>query len=167
MAEREKFIDEMKLNYEGVFNLKELLALIKKFFLDKGYEYKETKKNVVVREHGKEISIEYEPWKDVDETAWVQVVLRVYMKNVIDIEVERDGIMVGVNQGKITMVFDAWVVTEMESRWENKPVLYAMKHLINKWVSVGYLKTFDGIVVGDTTKLYKLVKAYLNLQHYR
>src|SRR3989338_2059430 len=132
MAEREVVVDKMRLTYEGLFEVTELYKHIDEWFRSRGYDKRENKNIEKVTPDGKYIEIEIEPWKKLSEYARIVIKLRMIMTDVKDVEVEKDGIKVKQNQGKLQAVFDGLLETDYEHRWEGSPLFYFLRVIWDK-----------------------------------
>jgi len=166
MAEREIIVDHMRLIYEGLFDVTQLYTMIQEWFREKGYDKKERKNYENVTPTGKYIELELEPWKKITDYAMFVIKLRIIMKDVKDVEVEKDGAKVKLNQGHITIVFDGFLQTDYESRWEGKPMMFFLRTLFDKFVFKPYTERFKGKLLDEVNDLHSQVKGFLNLYRY-
>jgi hypothetical protein len=163
MPEREVIIDKLRMTYEGLFSVAELYTMIDEWFREKGYDKKESKNIEVVRPEGKQIELVLEPWKKVTDYAKNIIKIRILMTDIKDVEVEKDHTKVKLNQGKIQLVFDAFMETDYESRWEGKPIFYFIRTVFDKYFYKPFLAGFETGVKADTMDLHKRIAAFLNL----
>jgi hypothetical protein len=166
MSEKRLVIDQMRLNYSGIFNLNELYKMIDGWLYEKGYDKYEKKNEEQVLETGRKIEIELRPWKKTTDYAKNEIRLRIFVDNMTDVEIERDGRKTKMHKGDIQMIFDAFLETDYEHRWENKPVYYFFRTLVDKYIFRIYTGKFIGNLVADTRDLHQRIKAYLNLYRY-
>jgi len=163
MAEREVLIDKMRLMYEGLFDVVELYKLIDRFFKEKGYDKRERHNSERVTAEGKFIELELEPWKKITDYTKNVIKLRMVMSDVNDIIVKKKGVKVKLNKGKIKMVFDAYIETDYEHRWEGKPLFFFMRTILDKFVFKPYTGGYRKNVMDDCNHLYNKIKTFLNL----
>jgi hypothetical protein len=166
MSEKRLIIDQLRLNYSGIFNLNELYKMIDGWLYEKGYDKYEKKNEEQVLETGRKIEIELRPWKKTTDYAKNEIRLRIFVDNMVDIEVERDGSKMKMHKGDIQMIFDAFLETDYEHRWENKPMYYFFRTLVDKYIFKIYTGKFIGNLTADTKDLHQRIKAYLNLYRY-
>ena len=100
MVERETVIDKLRLTYEGLFVATDLYQMIDNWFRQKAYDKRENKNIEKVTPDGKYIEIELEPWKKITDYARIVIKIRLIMNDVKEIEMEKDGLKVRMNQGK-------------------------------------------------------------------
>ncbi len=163
MAEREVMLDKLRLTYEGLFSVAELYTMIDEWFREKGYDKRENKNIEVVDPDGKSIEIVIEPWKKVTDYAKNVIKIRIVMTHIKDVEVEKDGTKIKLNQGKVQFVFDAFLETDYESRWEGKPIFYFIRTVFDKYFYKPFTAGFQMGVKADTMDLHQRIKSFLNL----
>jgi hypothetical protein len=166
MSEKRLIIDQLRLNYSGIFNLQELYKMIDGWLYEKGYDKYEKKNEEQVLETGRKIEVEIRPWKKTTDYAKNEIRLRIFVDNMTDIEVDRDGKKIKMHKGDIQMIFDAFLETDYEHRWENKPMYYFMRTIVDKYVFKIYTEKFVGNLTADTRDLHQRIKSFLNLYKY-
>ena len=166
MSEKRLIIDQLRLNYSGIFNLGELFRMVDEWFYEKGYDRWEKKNEETVTETGKRIEIELRPWKKITDYAKNEIRLRMFVDNMTDIEADKDGKKTKMNKGDIQMIFDAFLETDYENRWESKPVYYFLRTIIDKYMFRVYTGKFTGNLAADTKDLHQRIKSFLNLYKY-
>ncbi|MBD3310504.1 hypothetical protein GF351_04750 [Candidatus Woesearchaeota archaeon] len=166
MAEREVIVDKMRITYEGLFDVKEFYKFIDVWFREKGYDKKDVKNIEKVTPEGKYIELELEPWKKITDYAKNVIKLRIFMTDIKEVEVEQDNKKVKLNQGKVHMVFDAFLETDYENRWEMKPTFFFIKTIFDRFFYKPYTSGYQANVLNDVNQLAANVKAFLNLYRY-
>lgn len=167
MVERKLLIDEETLEYEGLFSLIELYSIIDEFLRLKGYDKFETLNEESVYPSGKEIHIIIDPMKW--HTDYVRKVLKIdiLMKKVKEVETEVDKLKVKLNQGKIVLKLSAFLETDWEGRWEQKPIYYFIRTIFDKYIYRKHTQDFESEVMGDCHDLRDKLGAFLNLYRFR
>ena len=166
MSEKKLVIDQLKLTYEGLFDLNGLYRVIDSWFYEKGYDKFETKNYEMVLPTGKDIEIELNPWKKITEYFKVTMRLRLRFMNVKNVEIEKDGKKVKINQGKIWLIIDGYLESDYENKWEKNPLLYFLRTLYDKYIFKGYFAKAEKWCVNDVYQLHGIVQRYLNLYRY-
>ena len=166
MVERDIIVDKLRLTYEGLFSVADLYKMIDEWFEEKGYDKREKKNVESVTPEGKFIEIEVEPWKKVTDYAKNIIKIRMIFSNIKEVTVEKDGIKVKLNQGKVQFVFDGYLETDYEHMWEGKPLFYFIRELFDKYFYKPYTTGFKQGVKEDLMHLYTNIKAFLNLYRY-
>jgi len=167
MAEKDIVVNGLKLTYEGLFNATELYNTIDHWFKRHNYDKLETKNIEVVTKKGKHMEIEWVPSKDINNYAKNSIKIRMIISEMVDIDVEKDGHKIKMNKGKINFVFFGILVTDWEDMWENKPMLFFIRSLYNKFFYKGYVDKWKGELKGDVYALNSSIKAFLNINRFR
>jgi len=167
MVERVVVVDKYRVIYEGLFNFFELYKMISYYFEEKGYDKREKKNIESVSENGKYIELLFQPWKKITDYARSVLQLQIIVDDMKDVYVERDGLKVKVNQGKITFVFDAYLETDYENRWEKKPGLFFIRTLFDKYFYKPFTTNLEAEIKLDFDTLVDQIKGFLNLNKYR
>ena len=155
-------VNNKELKYIGIFNVEELFNVINEALEEKGYTKKEKKSEELVSEQGKKIFLELRPYKNLTNYLRTVIKMKVFLDKVVDHQEEIEGKKVKFQKGEITIVFDAWVITDYEERWGMKPFVFFLKGIINKFLYQYPLEGGStGIVAGDTAHLYAKVKNLL------
>jgi|TARA_B100002003_G_C14107991_1_gene532925 hypothetical protein len=166
MAEREVVIDKMRLSYEGLFKVTDLYKLIDGWLREKGYDKREKKMIESVTKDGKFIEWEMEPWKKITDYAKIVIGLRMIMTDIKEVDVEVDKSKVKLNQGKIDFVFDGYLETDYENRWESKPLFYFLRTVFDKYIFKPYSTGYHSNTLDDVNDLHVRIKSFLNLYRY-
>jgi hypothetical protein len=166
VAERRIVIDNLVLQYEGLFDVRELYLMIDKWLRQKGYDKFEKRNYEHVLKDGKYIEIELEPWKKFTDYAKIVINMYIHMHNVKEVVVKKDNVDVKMNQGRIRIRFIGFLVTDYMHKWEGKPVYYLLRAMMDKWVYRVTTDKFESAVSDDVKHLYQNIKAFLNLYRY-
>lgn len=163
MAERDTIVDKQRLTYEGLFDAKELYRLMDDYFEDRNYDKREIRNIEVVKEEGKFIDIEIEPWKKYTDYYRNIIHIRIIMSDLKEVEVERHKTKIKVNQGKLQMVFDGYIETDYKDKWESKPMFFFIRTIFDKYIYKPFTLSYAGSVKRDVDTLITQIKAFLNV----
>lgn len=166
MVEKRKVIDELKLSYEGLFDAKELYWMIDYWVIEKGYDKKELKNVERITPTGKYVEVWIMPWRKITDYAKYEIKMRMRMFNVTDVVVERGGVKLKLNKGKIDFIFDGYLITDYEGRWEQKPLFYFLRAVFDKYIFKMHTMAFEDGLVDDINHLHMTIKSFLNLYRY-
>ena len=166
MAEREVLVDKMRLTYEGLFSIYDMYKMIDEWFEEKGYDKREVKNIESVFPEGKYIEVVMEPWKKLTDYSKSVIKVRMIFSDIKEVQVEKDGMKVKMNQGRAHFVFDAFLETDYENRWESKPMFFLIRTLYDKYFYKGYTSQLKGEVMDAVTELHARIKGFLNLHRY-
>jgi len=168
MVEKNLIINNRTLTYKGIFRVNELLNSINSTLKEQGYQNLEKKTEETVFPSGKKTFIELRPFKIKTSYVTLMIKIKIYLNNIIEITKEVDNIKMIFQQGDVTIIFDAWSVTDYSKRWGMKPLFFFLKAVINKFIYHFPLEEgFIGELKSDTTLVYDQIKALLNLYKYQ
>lgn len=167
MAETRIVIDKLRVQYEGILSIPELYQLIDNWLREKGYDKAERKNVEKVTPKGKQIELVLQPWKKITDYAKIVISVRFVAEDITEVEIERDGAKIHMNQGKVSLVFDGWLVTDYDSKWEGKPIFYFLRQIFDRYIYKPYTMGYEGAVAKDVSDLHGEIKAFLNLYRYK
>jgi len=156
----------VKLSYEGLFDFADLMKTIISFFKSHGFGWFESQHNEIVKETGKDIFIHVDNRHELSDYAKSRIVLYITVKDLSDVEIEKDGRKMIVNKGKITFEFEAYVLTDYLGRWEKKAWMYFYRTMMEKFVGVREMYRYKQLVREDLDGIMKEVNGYLNTRTY-
>ena len=124
MAEKNLIVDGLEMHYKGIFDLKELLDEINNHIAGRGYQKAEKRRQENVTSSGKTLNIELRPTKAKTEYCTFMIKIRINITNLKQVKIMRNKIKENMDNGNITMIFDAWMITDYKFRWEQKAYFY-------------------------------------------
>ena len=161
--EKNLIINGRALTYKGIFREDELFSAINRVLEERGYEKREKKTEEVVTEGGRRTYVELRPFKELSNYIVLQIKMKITLDNVTGKIEEVNGEKKKFQQGDVHIVFDAWELTDYQSRWGMKPFVYFMKGFINKYVYTMPIEAGSkGVLAGDTAFIYGAIKKMLN-----
>jgi len=163
MSERDTVVNKFRLTYSGLFSVLDFYTMIDEYFEDKGYDKREKKNAERVTPEGKYIELHLEPWKKITDYAKSVIAVRIVMTDIKEVEVEKEGVKIKLNQGNIQMVFDAYLETDYEHRWEMKPMFFFLRTIFDKFVFKSYTVSFKNEIKADVDHLIVMIRSFLNL----
>ena len=166
MVETEVVVDQLRLTYEGLFSVKEVYKMMAEWLEEKGYDQKEVKNIESVTPDGKYIEIEIQPWKKFTDYIKSMIRVRMVFSEIKEVEVEKDGVKVKLNQGKAHFVIDGYLQTDYESRWEEKPMFILVRTLFDKYFYQPFMTGYRGHLKENVMDLHGRLKGFLNLYRY-
>ena len=166
MPERDFIVEKKRLTYEGLFSVSELYRLIDEYFEKLGYDRVELKNTEVVQPDGKYIEIEFEPYKSVTDWAKETIHIRMIFSQVKEVDVKRDDMARRLNSGKVQLIIDAWLASDTNKMWEEKPIYYLLRQIFHKYVYPPVTSKFKADMKNHVTRLCDEVKAFLNLYRF-
>jgi hypothetical protein len=167
MTELYLVVDHLKFSYEGLFDAGELYSVISSWFFEKKYDWYEKLNQEQVTPKGKQIRIILEPWKNVSDYYKLQIRVKLHMHDINDVEVEIDKQKVKLNHGVIRITYDGYLIADRHGRWNNKPFMWFLSLIFDKYFFKDYFRKFKTWVEGDVEDLHEKVKNYLNVHKYK
>ncbi len=167
MAEKKIVVEEEEMEYEGLFDLKELFHEIDQWIRQHGYDRYEKKNYEQVTEEGKEVFIELEPWKKLSDYAKAELKVEMTFSNLKEVEIEQDDKTETYLKGKAHFVFRARLITDYENKWEGTPLYQFIRTFIDKFVHKTQTDKFEQECAQDCDRLKEEIKAFLNLFRYK
>ncbi|MCB9358452.1 hypothetical protein H6503_00830 [Candidatus Woesearchaeota archaeon] len=166
MVERLVLVDKQNMEYEGIFVVKDLYTMIDEFLEMHGYQRREIKDAEVVKKTGRNITMVFEPWKQLSDYAKSVFKVQMILENIRDLQIEKEGRKINVNQGKAKFIFDAYLENDFEHRWENKPGFFFVRILFDKYIFKPFTTDYQGHVMNDFKAFVNEIRAFLNLHKY-
>lgn len=165
MSEKNLVIDGLELHYKGLFKIDDFLKKIDSLLKAKSYSKQEKRREEIVRPKGKEFSIELRPVKKLSETTALMIKMRIFITNLQKAEILVDKKKKTVDNGDIEIIFDGWVTTDYEGRWEQKPIYVILRKFVDNFIKK-HLGKEVGIVGEDTHYIRNELNSYLNMQRF-
>ncbi len=167
MSEVDTVIEDRKITYEGMFSTAEVYKMIEGYFSKLGYDRVELKNSEVVRAEGKYIEIILEPYKTVSDYARYVVNIKMIFSDVKDAEAKIDGKKKRMNLGKVQILFNGYLVTDYENRWEQKPIYYFVRAMMNKYILMPVTGKYKAEIKTHVEQCSLNIKSFLNLARYQ
>ena len=155
----------MQVNYQGIFNLSDLLILIDSFFKKKGYTKHNMGHTEKRTEKGRNINLRLRPFKKVKINK-LEVQIWLNISDMKDIQKKIDGIKVSLNKGKVNIIIDAFVIEDMRGKWEARAEYTMIRTIFDKFLFRSKSKDYEGMVKSDATELKDELSSFLNLNKF-
>jgi len=162
MVEKKFVIDGMKLSYNGPFDIIEFYKKVEDWIQDKGKEKDIKKKVENVEPSGKKIEWFIEIWEDVAEYARNVVRMRALFTDVKEVKMKKGKRKKKLNSGKVLIVLDGIIETDIEGRWQQKPIFYFLRALVNRFVWHFYMIKFEDKLSKDCYDLNDTLTDFFN-----
>jgi len=166
MTEKTLVVDQLKLSYEGLFDLGELYALIDGWFYEKGWDKYERLNQEQITPAGRQIRLILEPWKSVTDYFKLIIRIKAHFVDVKDVEVEKEGQRFKLNQGEIKFIFDGYVVSDRRGLWNSRPLYWFLSIVFNKYIFKEHYNKAERWLLSDLDDLYQKIKSFLNVYKY-
>lgn len=166
MPEKKIVIEELKIEYDGLVEIAELYKFIDRWLKDKQYDKMEIKNFEQAGADGKYVELDLKPYKTLTDYVKFELRIRVRGYNLKDVDVEKDGKKVRMQQGRVLIILDAYFVTDHMKRWESSPYWFFLRTLFDKYVYRSSLTRQEAHLLEDVSQLQGKLKAFLNLYRY-
>lgn len=167
MVERYTVTDKRTLTFEGYFRSDEVFNVIRKFLKERGYFPLEKKNSEEVFEHGRQIDMELRPFKQISDYLKQEMILRVRMFRLKEVVIEIDGVKKKYHSGKLTLICDANLATDLKAKWEGTGWLYFLRTINDKFIRRDWINRAKGDVGKDLDDLLLEVSSYLNMIRFK
>ncbi len=166
MAERNIAVSGMVVSYEGLFNVFELYKILDDW--QKKHNYDKTEKESIeyVKPEGKYIELKLEPARKESDYVKFVISIHIQMEGLKETVVEIDGEKKKMHEGRVTVTFDAWLLTDYEEAWHTKAGIYFLRLIVDKYFYKIYTDKFLSTLRGEVSELSTQIKSFLNLYKY-
>lgn len=154
-----------KITYEGIFNYSDLIILIDSFFKKRGFTKQVIRHSEEVTKSGRQVSLRIRPHRE-KKKAELEVQVWLEIKNMTKIKKEVDGLTLNLDKGKVSIVVDAYAITNVRGQWEAKPEYTFIKTIFEKFLFSGKSKDYAEWVSADANDFIDEVRSFLNLNKY-
>ncbi len=157
MVHTDKVVRELEFVYEGVFDFKELLSIIKEFV--KRYKYDLNEKGYETKGKGevKTTKLRWEFERKLDDYNKAVVKLKIELADYKEGHVES----VKVVDGKLKIEFNADIIRDYNENWKVAPAKKFFRALFDKYVMEIKQKKVDDSVIDLVDSLRSEIKRYL------
>ncbi len=166
MATSIPLLSEERVQYEAIYDLKELYKHIHDWLVWRKYDIEEQKYTEKIKPTGKDIEILWTATRDIDEYSRFEFKLKWQIFGQVDVEVERGGAKVKMNKGEVNVYVSANLVLDWQNKWEERPFFKFLKTFYEKYLYKGTIDSLKKELWKVGWNLYNEVKAFLNLYKY-
>ncbi len=170
MSDVRIIVDHLKLEYKGVFDTNNFFKLVDAFYFERGLEKRDNKTYEHDTPKGKFIEWENYTWKKLSaEYIREMIKMRVLMYELKNVDVVKDdNTKAKLMQGRILIYIDGYLETDYEHRWDDRPMLTAIRTLYDKFFHRIYTERFEERITYDCHQLYDAMERFFNMhRHYR
>jgi len=164
--ERKIVVDHMAISYKGLFSVTELYRLVDFWFMEKGYTKHELRIDEEVKPDGKKIYLIKDPYKKISDYLKYVIRIEIECDHVKEVDVEKDGKTLRMNQGDCSVFITGYLVSDYESKWEKSATYYFIRGLFDKYVWNHHIYRGESGLVDECNHLSSQVKSFLNLYRY-
>ncbi|NOZ80194.1 MAG: hypothetical protein GXP63_00855 [DPANN group archaeon] len=166
MAERRIIVDGLTLKYKGYFDLEELYKLIDHWIREKAYTKHELEVSEDVYKDGMQVHVEKQPYKKITDYAKYVLDITIDGHHIKDVTLDRNGRKIKLQEGGLKMVITGFLELDYEGRWQEKPMFYFLRAVLDQFVYKVNTERFEAGLVEEVNLLHGMVKGFLNLHRY-
>ncbi|NQU98891.1 hypothetical protein HQ533_05485 [Candidatus Woesearchaeota archaeon] len=166
MAETLTVVDGIKLEYEGLFDPKELYTVIDELFKQHSFDKHEFRNAELTHKEGKDLVMDLRPYKRLSDYLKTEIKIEIMATNLKHVEIKKKGLKKKMYKGHIDITFTAFIITDYEHAWETRPIYYLIRMLIDKFIYKGYTEQVKNEIITLTNECYDEVRSYLNMNRY-
>jgi hypothetical protein len=169
--ERVRLVDEAGLNYSGPMNVQEFITKIDEVIDGLGYNKRELSFSEKIKENKKDITLAYEPWKNITTFAKYVMAVQISITDIKDECIKLDGKNYNLQKAKVSGRLSSFVETTTQWHWHTQPIIYFLLGVIDKyiwqlrWYSI--FSNYDEQVNADVGKLKYELESFLNIYQYK
>ena len=156
-------VDHDKIDYGGPFDLNGLLRAIESFIFEHGFDKRQDKDFEQNTHQGKFIEWQISPWKWITDYARYIIKIRVLGYEILKTDVAAHGKKTKVDNGRIIIVIDGFVEYDLQSKWENHPILHFLRAIYDNFIFKAYTEQFEQRLVHDLNRLHDHIEKFLNV----
>ncbi len=165
MGEVNHVVDHMKLEYKGVFSVREMFAMFTRWFKEVPYEKGADYVSEQHTSHGKCIEYIYWPWMKESREARKFMKIRLLIYDLKKVDVMVDGQKKRLDHGRVILYLDGFIEHDYEHFWGQHPVMIFIRSLYVKFIYKRYTTFFNKIIIDDCTNLYEHFERFFNMYH--
>jgi hypothetical protein len=164
MTEKKIIVYELRLSYNGPVKIESFFKEVEDWIKRKGMQKELKKKMERLAKKGKKLEWTIECWKNYAHHSKEVVRMRSMFNDVKDVEIKRKGKRIKTQQADVLLIFDGILETDLSQKWEQKPLFYFARALVDRYIWKFYTERYDGIVAEDTYDMQRTLQAFFNLQ---
>jgi len=152
-------VDQLKLEYKGIFDPPNFFRLVDSFYFERGMEKRDNKTYEYKTPKGKFIEWENYTWKKVtSEYHRAMIKMRVLMFELKPVDMH----------GRVIIFIDGYLENDFEHRWDEKPFFIFLRTMYEKFFYRVYTERFEQRLTYDCHQLYDLMEKFFNMYtHYK
>ncbi|MBD3164039.1 hypothetical protein GF323_02480 [Candidatus Woesearchaeota archaeon] len=166
MPEKHIVVDGIRFTYSGMFDISEFFQLLDEWTDGNDYERETKKKLEHVFSHGKRMEYVFELWKPLADYARSTVRIKALFRDIVDFELKKGMHKRNMQKGKVLVIIDGFLETDIEYRWQQKPLYIFLRTLYDKLVWKFWLGRYDGDVSAACSSLYNTLFGYFKRYKY-
>ncbi|MEM2874144.1 MAG: hypothetical protein QW063_01700 [Candidatus Nanoarchaeia archaeon] len=166
MANTISLLTEERIQYEGLFDLKELYKHAWNWLVWRKFNVAEDRYTEKVKAAGKEMKIDWTATKNIDEYSKFEIKVRWEMQGITDVEVKKNGGTAKMNKGEVNIYITASVITDRQDYWAQNVFFSFMRGFYDRYIYRSTLERLKGEVWKLGWEYFNELKAFLQLYRY-
>lgn len=167
MSEKLTVVDGKGLDYEGLFEAKELYKVIEEYAEENKFDRNEFMNAEHIYEDSKQLDIDVRPYKKISDYVKLEIKIKIKATNLKYKEVEVNGIKRKYYHGHVNVKFFSYLITDYENTWEMRPLYYLLRTLVDKLIYKGYMDSAKKELIMHTNGFYEEIRSYLNMHRFK
>ncbi|HII65671.1 TPA: hypothetical protein HA295_02745 [Candidatus Woesearchaeota archaeon] len=163
MGDYRIFVDNLRFSYEGPFQAHEMFRTINNYLWDRGYDQKPMKEFEYAMPNGKYIEWQRSPWKKITDYVRMEWNIRVIISELVRKDIIIDGQKRTVDHGKVLIIFNAYMETDYDQRWESRAMFHLIRMLYDKYFYKDYTKRYEYVLKDHVNQLYAYLQRFFNV----
>ena len=167
MVSKYDLFKEAKIDITGqLFDIKEVYKHAHDWLEWRKFDVDERKYKEKAKPKGREIKMEWDCQRDVDEYSRILINVQWEMYGIVDVTIKQEGKEIKLQTGNLVIKVSAYLVTDYAKKWETSRPNKFLKSFFEKYLYAGTIETLKSEIWKEGWDFYNELKAYLNLYNY-
>ncbi|MEK6820148.1 MAG: hypothetical protein AABX71_00365 [Nanoarchaeota archaeon] len=153
-----------KVKQKGIFAFKELYKFCYVWLVDKEYWVVEKGYTEKIGAEGKDIEVHWEATRKISDYFRFYLKIDWMILGMKNVEVEKNGVKVGMNKGYPEIKITAILEKDYEHRWENKAVLKFLRGLYDRYIIRARIEKYEDQIHEEGDEFLAQVKSFLAIE---
>lgn len=166
MSNTISLLTEERIQYEGLFDLKELYKHAWNWLIWRKFDVAEEQYTEKIKAGGKEMKIIWTAQKHIDEYSMFEMKMRWEMMGINDVEVKKNGGTAKMNKGEVNIYVTASLITDRQDYWAQRAIYSFMRGFYDRYIYRSTIERLKGEVWKIGWEFFNELKAFLQLYRY-
>ena len=153
-----------KIKQEGIFNFQEFYSFAYDWLKGEGYSVKEKVYGEKVMGDAKEVEIEWEAKKKISDYFRFGIKMNWKILRMKKIKIKRENKEVNMNSGLVEIKFNAVLVKDYESRWEDAPIWKFLRGIYDRYIIKSRITQYEENLTEELDELIAQCKSFLTIE---
>ena len=160
MIQQKLLVDQLRLGYNGILKIDDFLNTTEDWKSDHHMDKEIKKIGHFVTPSGKQYEWFVELWKKPEEYAKQVLRVRALFNNIVNIDIQRGKYITTMDQAKCLIIFDSYLESELDHRWQSKPLHHFFRGVVDKIVWKYYTNRFEDELIKLTYDLFGTLQQF-------